>query len=88
MAEMEYDDFSAGIKRINMEHFSGEALEAASRAGGRFIEQQSKSDCAAWSAEQWDRFIWEILSAGIYEADRLTKLRIDEMTRSADEIPY
>lgn len=88
MAEMELDDLSKGCRQVNFEKYGHEALAAASRAAGKFIEQQQSTDLNTWSAEEWDRFIWQTLSAGLYEATNLTRRRYQEILAAVDEIPY
>lgn len=73
--------------RIDMERFGGEALEAACKAGGEFLDING-ADMAGWTKETWRMFVWTMLTHGVTACEKATSAEIKRITRGIDDIPF
>lgn len=73
--------------RIDMNRFGAEALEAACKAGGEFLDQHG-ADMAGWTRDRWRHFVWVMLTNGIAACEKATSAEIKRITRGIDDIPF
>lgn len=88
MAEMNLDELSRGAVVVNPQRYAEQGFRASLAAAGEYMKKQKTHDPSKWTKEQWETFVWRILSAGTHTMITLTEENYRAALREIDEIPF